>query len=246
MNVAAQFLGAGVGIALYGAAIAVLFFGYFYIFWDKRNDESKNKDDGQVGLKLVLYALILVALAIAVGGLQGILGWLLSGAKGGSGPIKAGLAHIVAGGAGIAGIMFLFLPRTNAKDYPQAERFALGAVAALAGISTIVSLDALLSSLLGGGNWSSGGAAATASLLVSGGLMMLSLTRFGAMSGWTAPARPAAPMGAGFPQSGYSPQGQMPQQAGQQAGYQQQAGYGGQMQQPQQGGYQQPQQGGYQ
>ena len=229
---AAQAL-AGVSGGLFVAAAAVLVLGYFYIFWDKRKDDSACKEDGQVGLKLVLYTLMIVSLAIATGGVDGILSWLLAGAKGGSGPIKLGLANLAAGGGGVVVVLLVLLPRTNAKDYPQAERFAAGAVAIVASIATVVSLNAMLTALLGGAGWRTGGAQAAGSLVVAGGLAFLSVSRFGSMSGWTAPAKPAPmmPQG-GFPPQGggYSPQGGMPQ--GQPGG-----GY-----QPQGGGY--PPQGG--
>ncbi len=249
---AAQAL-AGVGSGLFVAAAAVLVLGYFYIFWDKRKDESSNKDDGQAGLKLVLYTLLIVSLGIAAGGVNSVLSWLLAGAKGGSGPIKLGLAHLAAGGGGVVVVLLVLLPRTNTKDYPQAERFAAGAVAVVASIATVISLDSMLTALLGGAGWRGGGAQAAGGLLVAGGLAFLSVSRFGSMSGWTAPAKPAPMMQqGGFPPQagGYQPQAQMPQ--GQPGGYQQPQGggyppQGGQMGggYPPQGGGQMPPGGGY-
>lgn len=225
-SVAAQALaGGGVGGGLQAAAAAVLVLGYFYIFWDKRKDESSNKDDGQAGIKIVLFTIILFSLGMAAGAVDSLLGWLLSGAKGGAGPIKASMGPLVAGGGGVALVLLMLLPRTNNKDYPQAERFATGAVGLVAIVTAIGSLNGLLDALLTSKGWRGAGALQTAHLLVSGGLGFFALTRFGGMSGWTAPAKPAPMM----QQGGYQPQ----------AGYQQQA----QMQGQQQGGYQQPQQG---
>ena len=234
---AAQALaGGGVGGGLQVAAAAVLVLGYFYIFWDKRKEESANKDDGQVGIKIVLFTIILFSLGMAAGALEGLLGWLLSGAKGGAGPIKEAMGPLVAGGGGVALVLLMLLPRTNNKDYPQAERFAAGAVGLVAIVTAIGSLNGLLDALLTSKGWRAAGAGQTAHLLVSGGLGFFALTRFGGMSGWTAPARPAPmmqPQGGYQPQQGYQPQGQM---QGQQ-GYQQPQGYP-----PQQQGY--PPQGG--
>ncbi|GAB4536629.1 MAG: hypothetical protein Tsb0020_51400 [Haliangiales bacterium] len=232
----------------------LLSLGYFYIFWDRRREDSGNRDDGQVGLKLVLYTLLVLSLGIAAGAFEQILGYLLSGAKNqagakGSGPLKMGIASLVAGGVGIAVIFFLFLPRTNAKEYPQSERFAWGLVAFLAGMATIIGLGAALRGVFGELPGWPAKAHALARLLVAGGLAFWSITRFGALSGWQSVERgTAAGVGAGVGQPGYQAQpqgGYQPQQGGyqpQQGGYQpQQGGY-----QPQQGGYQPPQQGGYQ
>ena len=237
------------GGSLNMAAAAVLTLGYFYIFWDKRKDSSDSKDDGQVGLKVVLYTLLLVSLGVAAGGLEGILGWLLSGAKGGAGFIKEPLAHLAAGGVGAVVVLLVLLPRTNAKDKQQVERFTAGAVAVVAGISAVMSFDGMLTGVLGSGGdgWRSSGAQNAGSFLVAGALAFFSVTRFGTMSGWTAPAKPAPMMqqGAYQPQGGYMQQQQMQQHGGYQ-GYPQ----GGQMQggggyPPQGGGGQMPPGGGY-
>ena len=244
-----QALGAGraLGPSLYAAAAAVLILGYFYIVWARRKDESSNKEDGQVGLKIVLYTLLLVSLGVAADAVNGILGWLMAGAKGGSQPIKVGLASLVAGGAGLVVVLLVLLPRTNTKEFPQTERFAAGSVAVVSGIAVVMQLNALLVALLGGQGWRGGAAPHAGTLLVAGALAFLAITRFGTMSDWTTPAKSVsmgAQMGAGYPPHGYGPQGQMPQaQPGaypqpQGGGY---PGAGGQMP-PQGGGY--PPQGG--
>jgi hypothetical protein len=230
------------------AAFGLVLFGYFYIFWDRRNQESANKGDGQIGLKLVLYALGLFSLGMAAGAVAEILGWGLAGAKSAVGmktsaPVKSGIASLVAGGGGLAAIMFMFLPRTNTKEYPQVERFALGIVALVAGIGALAGLNAFLQGLFNvhpamGTAWAPK-AHAAAGLAVNGALAAVVLMRFGTMSGWTAPVKPVMPM---MQQPGFPPQQGYPQQAQmQQQGYPQQP----QMQQgypPQGGGY--PPQGG--
>lgn len=209
------------------AAIGLVVLGYFFIFWDRRKDESTNRDDGQVGLKLVLYAIGVVSLGLAMGAVGDILGWAIAGGKDaqgfkGSAGIKLGIASLIAGGGGLAAVMFLFLPRTNAREFPQAERFALGTVAGIAGIWAVLDLNMFLQFLFGAAAGWAPKAHALADMAVVGGVAFLTIMRFGAMSGWTAPVKaPAMPI--------------MPQQ-----GYPQQQGYGQQMQQPV--GY--PQQGG--
>jgi hypothetical protein len=135
--------------------------------------------------------------------------------------------------------MLMFLPRTNKHEYPQVERFAVGIVAALTGMSTIMGLNTLLSALLGAAPGWPPKAHALANLLVMGGVAFFALNRFGSLSGWTAPVKPTMPvMPQGYGQQpGFPPQGQqMPPQ--QQGGYPMQGGY------PPQGGGQMPPQGG--
>lgn len=230
-------LGTGGALApmLLVAALGVLVLGYFYLFWDRRKDDSPNKDDGQIGLKLVLYVIAIAGVGIAAGALSQILGWAVAGGKNAfgmndSGMIKSGIASLLAGGVGVGAVIFLFLPRTNARAFPQSERFALGAVAALAGLGALIQLDMTLAALFGAVPGWPAKAHALAGLLVSGGLGVVALMRFGAVSGWTMPVRPVAPPmmqppgSYGQPPGGYgSPQGQqMPPQ-----GYPPQGGYGG-------------------
>lgn len=232
-----------VGSLLIPGSLLVLTLGYFYIFWDRRREDSPNRNDGQVGLKLVLYMLLMLGLGVAAGGVETIVGCIAALFKNAMGqkswgPIKEGISSLVAGGAGVAAVWFLFLPRTNAKEYPQAERFVTGAVAALAGIATVLGLEHLLQGFFGALSGWPAKAYALARLLVSGGVAILAINRFGALSGWQMPVKPVAASPQypqGYHQGGYQQaQGyQQPQQ-----GYQQAQGY----QQPQQG-YQQPQQG---
>jgi hypothetical protein len=232
------------------AAFGVLVLGYFFIFWDRRKEDSANKDDGQVGIKHTLMALMLVGLGIVAGGVDTVVGSLLSGngdvIKAG---IKGGLANLIAGAVAFGGILFLFLPRTNSKDYPQAERFAAGAVAAVAGVAAIFALQGFLSGLFGGTPWAMN-AGNLSSLLVYGALGVIALSRFGGMSGWAAPTRAPAgfpPQGGGYPPQGqggggYPPQGGGYPPQGQGGGYPPQGG--GYPPQGQGGGYP-PQGGGY-
>jgi hypothetical protein len=253
----AAFRSPNAGSMLIAGSFAVLLLGYFYIFWDRRKDGSPNQGDGQVGIKLVLYTLLLVSLGLAVGAIESILGYILAAGKNqmgekGAFPLKMGIASLVAGGVGVAAIMFACLPLTNVREYPQVERFAVGAVALVAGLATVLGLQETLQNFFGKVDSWAPRAHALASFLVSAGLAGLAVMRFGSLSGWQSPARAGLPGSAGYqpgagyqqPQVGYQqPGGYSPQQPGgypspQQGGYPQ-AGY----QQAQQGGYQQ---GGYQ
>jgi hypothetical protein len=225
----AAFRSPNAGSMLIAGSFAVLLLGYFYIFWDRRKDGSPNQGDGQVGIKLVLYTLLLVSLGLAVGAIESILGYILAAGKNqlgekGAFPLKMGIASLVAGGVGVAAIMFACLPLTNVREYPQVERFAVGAVALVAGLATVLGLQETLQNFFGKVDSWAPRAHALASFLVSAGLAALAVMRFGSLSGWQSPARAALP-------GSYQPQ----------AGYQQPGGYS---QQPA-GGYPSPQQGGY-
>ena len=233
----AAFRSPNAGSMLIAASFAVLLLGYFYIFWDRRKDTSPNQGDGQVGIKLVLYTLLLVSLGLAVGAIESILGYILAAGKNhdglkGAGPLKMGIASLVAGGVGVAAIMFACLPLTNVREYPQVERFAVGAVALIAGLATVLGLQETLQNFFGRVDIWAAKAHALASFLVSAGLAALAIMRFGSLSGWQSPMR-AGQASYQQAQAGY----QQPQ-----VGYQQQpGGYG----QAQPGGYPAPQQAGY-
>jgi hypothetical protein len=236
-------------------AFAVL--GYFYILLDRRREDSLSKGDGQVGIKLVLCGFVLLGLYNVVGGIVGLLNFILSGFKD-TGLLKAAFAGIVSGGA-IAGLAFaLGLRRTNTEKFPQVARFAAAIVALAAGLNAAQALTALINALFLSGGWE--GIRSSLSLLVSYGALGLGAIMMHArMSGVVVPvqasAQPAAGYGQAYGQQGYSQQqagyGQNYQQQGQagyanpaagqaQAGYAQQQGYG--QAQPQ-AGYAQPQAG---
>lgn len=239
------------GSMLILGSFAVLLFGYFLIALDRRREGSPNWGDGQVGLKLLLFTLLMVSLGLAVGATEDILGYTLAwgknqyGAKG-PGPLKSGIASLVAGGVGMAAVLLVCLPLTNYREYPQAERFTVGTVALIAGLAAVLGLAHTLQSFFGKPppGWEVGRpvewapkAHALASLLVSAGLAVLSIMRFGSLSGWQAAAPadaqqgfPAQAAGGGYQQPGY-----------QQPGYQQQPGgaypqHTGNYPQPGQGG----------
>lgn len=232
--------------AIIGVTSALLFVAasYFLITLDRQRATSTSKDDTQVGIKLVLFGLMLAGVQIAAGGVDTLLSYLLGGAKGDSGPMKVALASILVGVATVAILAKVLLPRTNSATYKQPERFFTGFVALQFGVMALMGLHGVLTALFTSKAWAdtSGHLAST---IVSGAIAFLALGRFGSLSGWTA----APPRAAGFPPQaggGYPPQGGgYPPQGG---GYPPQGGgyppQGGGYP-PQGGGGYPPQQGGY-
>jgi len=203
-------------------------FAYLVITLDRRRETSPSKDDTQVGIKLVLYGLALAGILIAATGVEGLLSYVLGGFKGGAGPIKGALPPILVGGAAAVAMLTMMIPRTNSKVAPQAERFAVGVLGLVYGSLAIGQTTAFLGGLFNSFPWAMT-SGSLAGMLVSGAIGFLAVNRLGALSSWSAPARPAAPM---------SPPGYPPQQGG---GYPPQGGgYP-----PQQGGGYPPQGGGY-
>ena len=72
-------------------SVAFVAAAYFFITLDRQRATSPSKDDTQVGIKLVLFALILAGIGIALGGVNILLSYALSGFKGGAGPIKVAI-----------------------------------------------------------------------------------------------------------------------------------------------------------
>lgn len=225
----AQVLGAVAAITFVAAA-------YLFITIDRHRGDSPSKDDKQVGLKLVLFGLVLAGIHYAAGGVASVLAYILGGAKDGSGPIRATIPSILVGGAVVFVVYKMLLPRTNAAAHRQAERFMLGLVGLEYGVLAILGLHGFLSALFLDYGWNamSSGIAWAA---VYGAVAFLAISRFGALSGWTMPVRPAAPGPMQFPPQGQGPQGGNFPQGG---GYYPPQGGG---YPPQGGGY--PPQGGY-
>jgi hypothetical protein len=239
-------LGSYAGMAFLIGAPTWLVLSYFFMVWESRREGSASKDDGQMGIKLVGLFLLLVGLAIATGGVTSLLHFLLSGAKTGKEALKGSIATVIAGAAAIFAVIVLILPRTNAKQYPKATRYAAGYLAAVSGTVALVSFQGLLSGLIMGAPWVMN-AGNAASLVVYGGIAAVALAKLGALSGWTAPApRPVYPpqQGGGMPPGGMPPGGGYPPQGygGQGGGY---PGYGQGGGYPPQGGGYPPQGGGY-
>jgi hypothetical protein len=228
----------GAGVFFLGAP-AFLAFAYFFLVWDARRADSPNKDDGQIGLKLVLYFFILVGIGFAAGGLTTLLNYLLTGTKAGTPALKQALAGILAGVVPIFAWTVVLLPRTNYRQHAKAGRMFYGFLAASGGYLALLSFQDVVSQLIMSMPWAST-SEHIANLIVFAGIGFFAVARLGSLSSWSAPVRPT-PMSSGHsqgypPQGGGYPQGYPPQ------GYPQ--GYGGGYGSPQGGGY--PPGGGYQ
>ena len=218
-------------------ALPVLYLaaGYFIITLDRQRANSPSKDDTQVGIKLVLFALLLAGVTLAAGGIQQFLAFALGGFKGGGALIKQVLPPIIVGGGAAAAVALALLPRTNQATYRQAERYALGLLGAFYGVQMIQSLNQVLLGVFNSAPWAMT-ASPLASFLVGALIAFAAIFRLGTHSGWTAPARPQQQY---MPPGGQGGGGYPPQQGYGQQGYGQQGGY------PPQGGGYPPQGGGY-
>lgn len=207
-----ELLGASGGkdvFAILGTVAAILFVGagYFFIALDRQRANSVTKDDTQVGLKLVLYGLVLAGISMAAGGVTLLLSFIFGGFKGGSLPIRQALPTILVGGLVVVIVAKALLPRTNAAAQKQPERYLLGALGIQYGVMAIIAVNGLLNGLFLEAPWAytSG---SLASVAVSGAIAFLAISRFGALAGWTMPPPPAPtyPQGGGYPpQGGYPP-----------------------------------------
>ncbi|MEO7735493.1 MAG: hypothetical protein ABIY55_31355 [Kofleriaceae bacterium] len=233
-----------VGIA---AAVGYAFFALIVITLDRFRATSASKDDTQVELKILLYALSLMGLFVAADGVAGLLSAIAGGFKGGGDAIKVVLPPIVVGVGVLAGIAFLFLPRTNAQTVRTAEALALFTVGLYFGVTAISNAYVFVTSVVLSGPWATS-SDALAHVVVDGAIGVVGLTRLGALSGWTIPVRPVAPppqyppQGGGYPPQGGGyppPGGGYPPQGG---GYPPQGGGG---YPPPGGGYPPPGGGGY-
>ena len=198
-----------------GVAVGFVAFAYFVLTLDRQRATSPSKDDTQVGLKLVLFALALFGVGTAAGGLHALLGSILGGLKEGSAAIKATLPSIIVGSVLVVVILKALLPRTNAATQKQPERYFLGALAVTFGVFALIEVNALLTGLFNSFPWASN-ASALAGALVGGAVLFIAISRFGSLSGWTMPVAPPAappvqypPQGGGYPPQGggYPPQG---------------------------------------
>jgi hypothetical protein len=220
-------------------AIGYAFLALIIITLDRFRASSASKDDTQVELKILLFGLALMALAIATDGVTGLVAAVASGFKGGADGVKSALAPIAVGVGAFAAITLAVLPRTNSSTVRGAEALALLAAGLYYGTSAIASAYGFLSNLVMSGPWTAG-SGALAKLLVDGAIGLAALSRLGALSGWVTPVRPSKPMPPQYPPQGggYPPQGGgYPPQGG---GYPPQGGgY------PPQGGGYPPQGGGY-
>ena len=198
------------------AAIGFVLVGYLVITIDRSRLTSPSKDDTQVGLKLVLYGLLIAGVQLAAQGIAMFIGFALGGFKGGGGPAKVAMPPIIVGALVVLVIAKALLPRTNTHAHRQCERFMLGALAIQFGVMAIVAVDLMLTGLFTDDEWART-ARSLASAGVDGVIAFVAVTRFGAIAGWTMPVPPPPPppppqyppQGGGYPPQGggYPPQG---------------------------------------
>ncbi|MGE0870965.1 MAG: hypothetical protein AB7P03_20540 [Kofleriaceae bacterium] len=225
-------LSSELGVAAPLVGLGFVWLAYFLITIDRLRPSSPSKDDGQVGIKLVLFGFMLVGIVLAVGGVQQLLHLLFVGFTNGGEMIRQILPAIIVGGLVLLVVAKLLLPRTNAATARQPERLFLGVLSAGYGSMMVLSTYALVHGLFNKAEWKPVNAGNLAALLVYAAVAIFAIARLGARSGWTMPVAPPAPP----PQQQHPPQGGgYPPQGG---GYPPQGGYG-----PQGGGY--PPQGGY-
>jgi hypothetical protein len=241
-----RLLGSSTVLGGMGFAIGYAFLALIVITLDRFRAGSASKDDTQVELKILLFGLALMSLAIASDGVTGLVTAVTSGFKTGAEGVKSALAPIAVGVGAFAAITLAVLPRSNSSTVRTAEAIALLTAGLYYGATAIASAYGFLGNLVMSGPWAAG-AGALATLLVHGAIGVIALSRLGALSGWVTPVRPSVPMppqypppGGGYPPpgGGYPPQGGgYPPQGG---GYPPQGGgY------PPQGGGYPPQGGGY-
>lgn len=221
------------------AAVGYSLLALVVITLDRFRANSTSKDDPQVELKILLFALALMGVFLSSDGAAGVVASITSGFKGGGEPIKLALPAIAVGAGTYAAVSLLFLPRTNSSTVHAAEALALLIVGVYFGSSAIAGAYLFITNLVMSGPWETG-SGGLAKLIVDGAIGVLGLTRLGALAGWVVPVRPVAPPPPQYPPQGggYPPQGGgYPPQGG---GYPPQgSGY------PPQGGGYPPQGGGY-
>jgi len=216
-------------------AISYALFALLLITLDRFRPASASKDDTQVELKILVFALALIGLSLAAGGVTDLVAVIAGGFKGGGDAIKRVLAPIVVGGGVLAVMLLAFLPRTNAATARGAEALALLTVGLYFFGSAIFGAYGFINGLVISASWADSSGSLSL-LIVHGAIGFAALTRLGALAGWTAPVPRAPPPQ--YPPQGYPPQGGgYPPQGG---GYPPQGGgY------PPQGGGYSPQGGGY-
>ena len=217
-EIMSAFGGGGTVSAMLVGVFLVL--GYFAVLIDRRREGSPSRDDNQVGIKLVLYGVAIVAMLMVVGGLQQLFEYVLGGFKPTEVLKRAGAA-LVAGGFVALGVIALALPRTNARQMPQVERYAWGLIALYTGITAVFALHLVVEGVFMSLPWAKI-AGYLAQLFAYGVVTVLAIARLGRLSAWGAAA------GAGYAagQPGYQQQGYQQQPGSYPQGYSGQQGYG--------------------
>lgn len=212
-------------------AINVAVVIYVLLFWGQRSaGECSWREDDQLGLKVIVAALILAGTALFAVGLQNLLHLLLTFKDFGS-RTKALLPDLLVGALVLGGAIMFAVPKTNHDKQPKALRLTAGAIALTSVIATVLALDALLDDVFHLRDWKviadSLTQVLTAAIVFAGSGYM-----YAKMIGIEVPD---------IPMPSDQPQQQQQQYQQPQQGYQQP-----QQGQPQQQGFQQQPQAGYQ
>lgn len=178
----------------WGLILTLMFvgIGYVAIFIDRMRAASPNRDDGQVGLKLVVYGLAMTGLALVALGVVRLLSTILGGFHDFVHAVRINVPAIIVGAGVLVGLVKMVLPRTNYLTFRQVERYATGLLALEYGIASIVIVYFLLTDIFLAGSWSEisdEAARAVVYVVIAGAALM----RFGSASGWSMPVRPMPP-----------------------------------------------------
>lgn len=195
---------------------------YALLIWGQRSADSSWKADDQIGIKVIASALILIGTMLFVTGLQGLLHLLLTFNDFGT-RMKEILPHLLVGAAALGGTVLFVIPRTNHDQFPKAMRLTTGAIALIAIIGTVASLDSLLVTIFKWPGWSQ--VTDTLTTLLTAIIVAVGSGYFFAkLSGLAVPEIPI-PSGQPQPQQGFTPQQQQYPTQGQVPGYPPQQGY---------------------
>lgn len=186
---------------------------YFVLLWDARRSGSPAADDDQLGIKTIGAALTLVGVLLLAGGLQSVLHVLLTFTDF-LDRIKAAAPDLVVGGFVTVLAAFVLLPKTNAARFPKSKRLTAGAIALVAGTTSVAALADVVRRVIAWPSWSSVAESLTL-LVVAGLLFAVGMMALGKLSGVDIGPEVRAAGGSGQPQQsqGFAPQGQMQQQA---------------------------------
>jgi hypothetical protein len=178
-----------------GAAVVPIYVlgGYLAILIDRQRKDSANHDDTQVGLKLVLFALLLFGVITAVGSVERIVAMMLGGFHELAAVIKATIGGAIVGAGTALVIGFVLLPRTNLATARQPERFALGLLALVYGTAAIFMLAVTIDDAAQSAAWAET-SSALGNAAISAVVALVAIGRLGARSGWAQPTAAMPPM----------------------------------------------------
>ncbi|GEM_PF-1365915 len=108
--------------------------------------ECSWKDDDQIGLKVIVSALILVGTGLFAAGLQGFL-HLITTFKNFGPTLKVVLPDLLVGAVVLGGAIMFAVPQTNHETQPKVLRMTAGAIALTGAVATVLALDNFLATL---------------------------------------------------------------------------------------------------